>query len=289
MSERKVEKIVCLLNLPTVYKEMLCCFNECKRLINISELSNVTFEQQPLWNNTLFEHKGKSLFFKNWVMSKFLFVKDLFNKNCEFKTLQELSNDLKKKNNWLCEYNILKKVIKKKSACFDMKCCFYTKILKRNVYNFHKGTFDIFDKRCKFYYLNLLHKKFKPPCYQSAFNNLFNIGRDNWKDIYKRKVKNMYDKRLSEFNYKLLNNILNCNSFQYKCKSRSNANCEFCPCEKEDIKHLLFDCLSVQRLWQKLKIILNFDVCWKHIIIGFYLEKNSKTVFFKYNYIICNL
>lgn len=222
-------------------------------------------------------------------MSKFLFVKDLFNKNCEFKTLQELSNDLKKKNNWLCEYNILKKVIKKKSACFDMKCCFYTKILKRNVYNFHKGTFDIFDKRCKFYYVNLLHKKFKPPCYQSAFNNLFNIGRDNWKDIYERKVKNMYDKRLSEFNYKLLNNILNCNSFQYKCKSRSNANCEFCPCEKEDIKHLLFDCLSVQRLWQKLKIILNFDVCWKHIIIGFYLEKNSKTVFFKYNYIICNL
>lgn len=125
----------------------------------------------------------------------------------------------------------------------------------------------------------MLHKKFKPPCYQSAFNNLFNIGRDNWKDIYERKVKNMYDKRLSEFNYKLLNNILNCNSFQYKCKSRSNANCELCPCEKKDIKHLLFDCLSVQRLWQKLNSILNFDVCWKHIIIGFYLEKNSKTVF----------
>lgn len=64
MSERKVGNIVCLLHLPTVYKEMLCCFNECKRLINISERSNVTFAQQPLWNNTLFEHKGKSLFFQ---------------------------------------------------------------------------------------------------------------------------------------------------------------------------------------------------------------------------------
>lgn len=127
MSVRKVEKIVCLLNLPTVYKEMLCCFNECKRLINISELSNVTFAQQPLGNNTLFVHKGKSLFFKNWVMSKILFVKDLFNKNGEFKTLQELSNDLKKKNNWLCEYNILKKVIKKKSECFDMRVVFIQK------------------------------------------------------------------------------------------------------------------------------------------------------------------
>lgn len=93
-----------------------------------------------------------------------------------------------------------------------------------------------------------------------------------------------HDKRLSEFNYKLLNNILNCNSFQYKCKSRSNAKCEFCPCEKEDIKHLIFECLSVQRLWQKLNSILNFDVCWKHIII--FRKKKIKNCVFKYNYII---
>lgn len=43
MFERKVEKIVCLLNLFIVYKEMLCCFNECKRLINIFEFLNVIF------------------------------------------------------------------------------------------------------------------------------------------------------------------------------------------------------------------------------------------------------
>lgn len=50
----------------------------------------------------------------------------------------------------------------------------------------------------------------------------------------------MYDKRLIEFNFKLLNNILNCYSFHYKCKSRSGAKCEFCPCENEDINHLIF-------------------------------------------------
>lgn len=43
MSERKL-KIVDFFfkNLPTMYKDMLGCFNECKRLIDISELSNAT-------------------------------------------------------------------------------------------------------------------------------------------------------------------------------------------------------------------------------------------------------
>ena len=76
-----------------------------------------------------------------------------------------------------------------------MMCCFYTKILKRNVYNFHKGTFDLCDKRYKFYYENLI-KKIQTILLPICINRLFNIGRENWKDIYERKVKNMYDKRL---------------------------------------------------------------------------------------------
>lgn len=38
-------------------------------------------------------------------------------KNGEFKTLLELSNDLKKKNVWFCEYTIWKKITKKKREC----------------------------------------------------------------------------------------------------------------------------------------------------------------------------
>lgn len=44
MSERKLKILdfFFFLNLPTMYKDMLGCFNECKRLIDISELSNAT-------------------------------------------------------------------------------------------------------------------------------------------------------------------------------------------------------------------------------------------------------
>lgn len=50
MPKRKVENFGCFFsNLPTECKEMLCCFIECKRFTYISEVSNVTFAQQPMW------------------------------------------------------------------------------------------------------------------------------------------------------------------------------------------------------------------------------------------------
>lgn len=69
----------------------------------------------------------------------------------------------------------------------------------------------------------------------------------------------MYDKRLSKYNNRLLNGIFNCNSFEYKCKSMSDAKCEYCECEKEDIKYLIFDCFTVQRLWKNW-IVLRISV-----------------------------
>lgn len=56
--KKKLKMLNFYLNIRSVYKEMLCCCNECKRLINIhvSKLPNVTFAQQLLCNNTLLEH-----------------------------------------------------------------------------------------------------------------------------------------------------------------------------------------------------------------------------------------
>lgn len=47
--------------------------------------------------------------------------------------------------------------------------------------------------------------------------------------------------------------------FEYKCKSMSDAKCEYCECEKEDIKYLIFDCFTVQRLWKNW-IVLRISV-----------------------------
>lgn len=83
-------------------------------------------------------------------MSKILYVKDLFNKKSEFKTLEDLSNDLKKKTNLLSECNISKKMMTK-SKFFDIRYCIHFKILKENVFAFQKGTLEISNVKYEFY------------------------------------------------------------------------------------------------------------------------------------------
>lgn len=94
----------------------------------------------------------------------------------------------------------------------------------------------------------------------------------------------MYDKRLSEFNYNLLNDILCSTSFLQKCKIRQNAKCDYCDISNEDIKHLIFYFDNVKQIWHDLNNALNVTVKWKHVVIGFYVETNPKVLL--YNTII---
>ena len=62
-----------------------------------------------MWNNDLFKYDGKTIFFKRWSQSNILYVKDLFDHDGNFLTLQQLSTILNDKSKWLCEYKIIKK------------------------------------------------------------------------------------------------------------------------------------------------------------------------------------
>lgn len=132
-----------------------------------------------------------------------------------FKSLQEFSDILSNRSNWLCEYNIIRNVIKKKSILFDMKCCVFSRTDFVNTFNFH-NVHCILEKKYNFYYENMLSRKFKPPCRQFYLSKNYCVNKKYWPSIYANKIKNMYDKRLGEFNYNLLNNILCTNSF---CKN----------------------------------------------------------------------
>ena len=69
------------------------------------------------------------------------------------------------------------------------------------------------------------------------------------------------------------------NLFLEKCKIRLNAKCDHCDEDSEDIMHLIYGCHNVNTVWKSLGKILSFSVLWKHIVIGFYEESNSKTIF----------
>lgn len=57
------------------------------------------------------------------MKSNILFVKDLFDNQGVFKDIENFTNTLKCKKNWLCEYLRLKSVFKKFETYFDLGNC----------------------------------------------------------------------------------------------------------------------------------------------------------------------
>lgn len=107
---------------------------------------------------------------------------------------------------------------------------------------------------------------------------MFNFQNKNWKSILINKIKNIYDKRICKFNYKLLNNI-SCNSFLDQCKLRPNKCCNYCQDTTENVEYLIFKCDNVKEIWSTLCTIMQLDMMWKHVIIDFYYENNLRVHF----------
>lgn len=89
----------------------------------------------------------------------------------------------------MCDYRIVKKnaIYKKKNPLkCNMKCCQYTQKVSNCDFLSIEDLHCIKDKKCNFFYENLWHKKFKPPCHQALFKRLFSMGKEYWTGITKK-------------------------------------------------------------------------------------------------------
>lgn len=75
-----------------------------------------------------------------------------------------------------------------------------------------------------------------------------------WKSIYIRKVKNINDNKIAEFNYNMLHNVLCNNAYLIKWTKDNGDNCTLCR-TIENSKHLSFDCKNVEYIWKKTKTL----------------------------------
>ena len=145
-----------LKHIPMFYIEMLSAFNECK--LSTANLNSDQFLSQPIWNNKMFKFKGKSLYFKNWIKSGFLYVKDLFIDG-EFKDISVFRDSLTHKHNY-----ILKNVFNAYVQKYDVSKSQYINVQRYKYDLFYGNVYDyVQGKKCKFFYNLLLSKKFVKP------------------------------------------------------------------------------------------------------------------------------
>ena len=88
-----------------------------------------------------------------------------------------------------------------------------------------------------------------------------------WTDVYKRKCLMLYNNKICEFNYKLLNNLLASNTKLYKWKKATTDKCRLCG-SIETVSHMLYECIHIQHIWQKISVALNINIRYKTVILG---------------------
>ena len=66
---------------------------------------------QTIWGNEYFKQKDKTLYFKSWIKSGYILVKDLFQENGDWIEGKHLLESLDNTSNWMVEYMTLKKVL----------------------------------------------------------------------------------------------------------------------------------------------------------------------------------
>ena len=100
----------------------------------------------------------------------------------------------------------------------------------------------------------LLYNKFKtkkqtPPSAQSKMKNKYPQLVVEWKKIFSLPFTVTVETKLREFQYKILNNIVNTNDRLFCFKMIESPLCAFCNKEDESLEHSLFHCTTTKNVW----------------------------------------
>ena len=128
---------------------------------------------------------------------------------------------------------------------------FYNKSTKLNEFTSSKSTF---------FYKNLIKFKVEKPTKQeNHWINICNVKDFNFDYVYISQICKVKDRKIAEFNFKVLHNVLSCNANLVKWKKKDIALCNICG-ELETIEHLLFNCTFAKRIWIDFNTMVDFIV-----------------------------
>ena len=106
-----------------------------------------------------------------------------------------------------------------------------------------------------------------------------------WKNVYSQKVKLIKIIKISEFNFKLLHNIVPCGKVISKWQHDISSRCEVCN-EIETAQHMLYNCTRIKKIWCVIANVLKIDIKWKNIVCGFPKYEQSTGSLAAINYIL---
>ena len=188
--------------------------------------------------------------------------------------------------------NILNLWVKRNLTIFGKAVVINTLCISKLVYNFLLIPVpEYVIKKLENMIINFLFKsrqRLKCKCLINTVKN--NYQKSDWQNVYLRKIKSIPCKKIAEFNYKWLQNLLitgyilgkwNKNEFNYKLlknlliigyilgkwNKNISSTCTYCH-ENDTPEHLSFYCNRTKRIWEEISYALKLNLTYKHLALG---------------------
>ncbi len=243
---------------PFFYQEVILGFNKSKMVEkphHRDELFNET-----IWGNRYLTYKGKTLYSKIWILSGITKLNQVYNHNGKID--HEMFYDhLIDKNNYFKHVTMISKAMAQYKNIFTNNGDMFVSGNSSSVVNISEV------KKSKYFYEKLCSKKFETPFQENKWNKLFSDLEMKWDQIYILHFKEIKDKKIAEFSYKIIMNILICESQLYLWKKSTISTCIYCN-SKHTVVHMLFECPEVRNFWQMLSDICSQTFSFHSIVIG---------------------
>ncbi|MCP3887272.1 MAG: hypothetical protein GY702_00135 [Desulfobulbaceae bacterium] len=121
--------------------------------------------------------------------------------------------------------------------------------------------------KSKFFYKCLIKDKVTKPVSQNKWLCSLNLNSVDFETVYTKKIVFVKDRKIAEFNFKVLQYIIPCNVNLYNWKVKMTKKCKFCNVD-EDILHLLFYCVYADKVWKHVEKSLHRSISVNDVILG---------------------
>ena len=260
---------------PVFYQQAILSYNKCKKTADLRILTLEQLMKEQIWGNILFsigkKNKFKTLYFGPWISAGIRFICDLQFTNGKLDTNFLLENVQDKRNIYSEIFQLMKVLQPYKNLFIGL-----------NHYPFMNPRAVVISpiykvSECQDYYNKLIECKKQVHIIEKWSNILgINIDENLRSQTFRTRVKNMPEKKLAEFNFKVLHYILSNGYLVSKWNSNISSSCELCGVDNT-IYHMLLACSLAKHVWKQYENIFGITLSEGDIILGF-----KKDVSFNY-------
>ena len=234
----------------------------------------------PLWYNPNISEE--TLFLPQWYRVGIIYPANLYNREGNLLTLEEVRNTFGTYLNLLDYYRLWlgrEKFRNKNGAGFQIR------LPDEPIWPDIISLINKSKKGCKDFY-NVLTERDTPKdlVHMKAWKNLLqiNIELKEWKNIHLACFKTILGNQIICLQYRILHNILGTKVLLYKMKKAENNLCRFCNNMPETITYVFVDCLYFTEILDLLKnwIYQEIGDDKKSILLGF---RGHSTITFSIN------